>query len=132
MARTKKWVSWSYKAGRRGTNRVRAFQDKTNGQLRLEWWQNGQRRSKTLAHNDRGLGERDADLLAAELLVNRSRRPEDLTLQQLFEIYLGEVTPSKTANTRSHDHMAAKLFLRAFGAKKKVTSLTQRDWDAFI
>ena len=132
MARTKKWASWSYKAGRRGTNRVRAFQDKTNGQLRLEWWQDGQRRSKTLAHGNKGLAEKDADLLAAELLLNRSRRPEDLRLQQLFEIYLGEVTPSKTANTRSHDHMAAKLFLRAFGAKKKVTSLTQRDWDAFI
>ena len=59
-------------------------------------------------------------------------KPEELTLQELFDIYGGEVTPDKALTTQDHDKAAAKLFLRCFGPNRKAKDLSRRDWDRFI
>src|SRR5690242_6196188 len=97
--KTKKSKHWSYSAGERGRNRVRAFEHVVTGLLFLEWHEDVggklQRKRMALSHRDRNRGKQQADAAAAALSKGTSLRPERPSLQELFDIYEREVTPTK-------------------------------------
>ena len=130
--------SWSYTAGEKGRNRVRAFEDSKTGMILLEFYEgelgkpNPKRKRISTKHRDRTKAKRQADDLAAA--VGRSEPPptEELTLRKLFDIYLGEVTPTKGERKQQHDRVCAEMFLRYWGRDRKVSTLSRRDWEKFI
>ncbi|MFH1833458.1 MAG: tyrosine-type recombinase/integrase [bacterium] len=133
MARTKK-KRWSYSAGERGRNRVRAFEH-SSGMLMLEFYEGGTRNRISLGHRDREQAKRKAEAAAAKLIEAESLRPEPpkkLTFGKLFEMYLGEVTPRNSERHQRYDRTASKMFLRFFGAERNPSTLSLRDWDRFI
>ncbi|MFZ5625225.1 MAG: tyrosine-type recombinase/integrase [Gemmatimonadota bacterium] len=85
-----------------------------------------------LPHQDRERGKAEADVLAAAFRTQPTRRAATITLQQLFDIYLREVTPSKAAGTQHHDRTAAALLLRTWGRQRPPLTLGLRDWQQFI
>jgi integrase len=130
MGSTKK--NWSYSAGERGRNRVRAFEHQTTGIIQLEWYDRGRRKRLSLGHSDRRKAKIQADEVAAKLGQAETPRSDDITLQELFDIYLGEVTPTKSPRSQKHDQRAADLFRFAFGPGRKARDLSRRDWDRFV
>ncbi len=135
MGSTKK--GWSYSVGERGRNRVRAYEDNKTGIIMLEFYEGRPgsieptRRRVSLGHRDRDQAKQQADEAAAKLGKAEPVRPQELTLQTLFESYLGEVTPLKSEGKRGHDLRAAKMFLRFFGPNRLAHTLNVRDWDRF-
>lgn len=139
---TTKKRCWSFSAGERGTNRVRAFEHGARG-LFLEWFapvEAGGARKRLR----QGLGTDDREIAkaAAEEMASRLRcadvapttraKPAVLTLAQLFDIYGREVTPAKSDTARAHDERARALFLRAFGRNTKPGALSLREWNRYI
>ncbi len=135
--------SWSYIAGERGRNRVRAF-ERPCGDLYLEWFGGEGRRKR------RKLGEhaqtRKGAILAAEELAEKiaRMRPDGdeapVTLERLIEHYSQEVTPRKAKSTQNHDRRAVRLWRSYFNRQsdpsrrmtREPSSLDRRDWDGFI
>jgi len=136
MARTKR-SRRSYGAGEWGRNRVRVFPDPKTGRYQIEWRENGRRLTRSLQHRDWARAKRQADEAAAGLAVHKPNgkaeaEPEPLTLEKLFDIYGGEVTPTKGEHTQRHDRVAMRMFLGFFGRNRRPETLSQRDWDRFI
>jgi len=121
---------WSYIAGEKGRNRVRAYENE-NGYLFLEWW-DGKRIRKALKHRDKDMAKAQTDEASAKLAFNREVKHVELSLGALFRRYLNEVTTEKSIRSQKHDHSAANLFLRCFGAQKKPKELSSTEWDFFI
>ena len=136
MARGKN--HWSYSAGERGRNRVRAYEDAKSGILHVEFYEpvpgqaKPKRKALSLGHRDREKGKQQADELAAKFGSTEPELSREITLRELFDVYGREVTPQKGERQQSHDRGAAKMFLRFFGRERKAKSLSRRDWDAFI
>lgn len=130
--------SWSYSAGERGRNRVRAYEDLARKSIFLEFYEpvagkNTTRRTRmSLGHQDRNAAKSKADELAAAFSKPERPQVREATLDSLFDIYLREVTPSKGQSKQAHDHRAARLFKQSFGSARKVSTLNRRDWDRFI
>ncbi len=136
MARTKR-DRRAYSAGEWGRNRVRVFPDPKTGLFQVEWRENGSRLTRSLKHRDWRRAKRQADKFAAgfanpELNGKQEAEPEPLTLERLFDIYMEEVTPTKTASTQKYDRATMAMFLGFFGSNRKPETLSQRDWDRFI
>jgi integrase len=155
MAQKKK-PGWSYIAGKKGVNRVRAFEESKGGPLFLEWMQDvvdpatGERKAKRQRISLAAAGIttysdaiKKAEKVAEKfgrLAVPQGRTP--LTLERLLNLYLREVTPRKKPNTQLHDRQAARMFLGFFGAGAVVetmeadgrtaTELGRTRFDAFI
>ena len=135
---TKANQSWSYSAGERGRNRVRAYEDRARGTIFLEFYETQPgtgtvRRVRVSAgHCDRTAAKRKADELAAAF--SRPERPQfrQATLEVLFDMYLREVTPTKGVSKRAHDVRTAEMFRQFFGSTRKAATLNRRDWDRFI
>jgi len=129
---------WSFSAGERGRNRVRAFEHPTTGKLFLEFSEPARQgehpkvKRVALGHRDRERGKHAAEELAAAIRKGEPPIRAHLTLATLFDNYLLEVTPEKAAQTQRHDRAALALFLRAFGPAREVHTLTRREWDRFI
>lgn len=122
-----------YAAGEKGRNRVWAFPDHKTGIMQVEWRALGRRRQRSLGHRDWDLAKKQADQFAAEYVEPAPEEDgQPVTLAKLFDIYLKEVTPTKSPYTQKHDHRAAKMFMAYFGPDREVASLDRRDWDAFI
>ena len=129
---------WSYSAGIRGVNRVRAFEGAT-ALLFIEFRERGEsggklvRRRQSLGHRDRHLAEQQAENIAASLNSGPvGITTGDITLGQLFDIYEGEVTPRKGAEKQAHDRRTARMFLGLYGRSRPAMTLNLRDWDRFI
>jgi integrase len=126
---------WSYSAGEWGTNRIRVFERGRSGLLYVEFYErDGDRlvkRKVSLGHRDRARARRQVDQMAKRA-DSVDLPPLDLTLEQLFDIYLREVSGTKAANTARHDHACVAMFTRVFGGKRKARSLDIRDWQRFI
>ena len=113
MARTKR-SRRSYSAGEWDCNRVRVFADPKTGRYQIEWRENGRRLTRSLGHRDWSRAKRQTDEVAAGFAVhepNGNAEPEPLTLERLFDIYRGEVTPAKHKRSRMHDRAATQMFL---------------------
>lgn len=134
MARTKK-KGWSYSTGERGRNRVRVFEH-DSGMLMLEFRDEGKRTRISLGHRDRDRAKREADEAAAGLAKTELRpteaEPREVTLQELFDIYGREVSPTKGERSQRYDRVASTMFVRYLGADRAVTTLSLREWDRFI
>jgi len=124
---------WSYKAGEKGRNRVRAYEDSRSGNIFLEFYDDGKRKALSTGHADREKAKAEADTAAAKLAKQETPRPpEDVTLRTLFDIYGSEVTPQKSERDQRYEASASEMLLRFFGLERKAKTLNRRDWDAFI
>jgi len=124
---------WSYKAGEKGRNRVRAYEDSRSGNIFLEFYDNGKRTALSTGHADREKAKVEADAAAAKLAKQETPRPRGhVTLRALFDIYGSEVTPQKAERDQRYEKSASEMLLRFFGPERKARTLSRRDWDAFI
>jgi integrase len=138
--RNRRGPRFSYKAGEKGRNRVRAFQDAKSGRYYLEFYSSrfgepAPRRERVLIpSNEPTVAKRKADELAAELAKVAADRPQadEATLHSLFDNYLRETSGRWSDSKRAHDERAAEMFLRFFGARTKPKDLNRLHWDRFI
>lgn len=129
---------WSYSAGERGRNRVRAYED-TSGKLLLEFYVesdriSGRRKRKrvSLPHRDRAQAKAQADELAARFARQPAPKPaEEISVGELFDNYISEVTPGKSEGKQRHDRACARMFGGFFGVHRTACSLNARDWERF-
>lgn len=123
---------WSYRAGEKGRNRVVAFEHRS-GALYLEFRDEGRKRCLALPHRDKARAKQDADGMAAEFAKPKQvREPDELTIGELFDNYVQEVTPGKGEEKRSHDRRAVRLWLDAIPASRRAVSLCEADAKHFI
>jgi len=131
MARREK-VRWSYKAGEKGRNRVRAF-EVASGMLHLEFMEAGQRCTAALGHRDKQRAKQAADQLAADFTRSRQvRDPDELTIGELFDNYVQDMTPGKSASKQAHDRRVVKLWLEVVPASRPAVSLVEADARRYI
>ena len=133
---------WSYNAGERGRNWVRAFRQRRDGRYYVEWRDEGKRRALLL----RGVtsiaeAKAKADELAAKFADLTERPEEAITLRDLLALYLKEVTPTKGSNAMpDHEQRARTVWVAFFDAQEEVARRSSRlprtldriDWDRFI
>lgn len=124
--------SWSYIAGEKGRNRVRAFTDARTGLLYLELKSDGRKKRIALGHGDREAAKRSAEEVALRLRTRAEVVRHEVTLAELFDNYLREVTPSKSAGKQKHDRAVAKRALDILGSNRIVAQLTHRDAARFV
>lgn len=128
--------AWSYRAGAKGENRVRVWERADAGRKRSIWIdyrdEAGHRHRGPLHLSDRDQAKLKADEIAAAFRRNGARRPTELTLAGLIEMYEREVTPEKSRGVQKYDRRTFELFLRFFGADRRPETLSRREWDAFI
>lgn len=123
---------WSYIAGEKGRNRVRAFVDVRTGLLYLELRSQGRKKRIALGHGDREAAKRSAEEVALRLRTGTAAVRQEVTLAELFDNYLREVTPTKSEGKQKHDRAVAKRVLDTLGASRIVAQLTHRDAARFI
>jgi integrase len=130
--------AWSYKAGERGRNRVRAYRDQKTGGLFVEWYERGlgeaaaKRVRIAIRSDDERDAKRKADEMAAAFGSEAAVKREDVTLEVLFDNYIAETAPHKGESKRDHDRRAAEMFLRFLGPRTKAKDLSKLQWDRFI
>lgn len=148
---------WSYNAGERGRNWVRAFEHPRDGTLYLEWLEEGElidpetgtgtvterRRRKKLRAEDQSKARavQKAEELAKRF-ADLAGQPEGspVTLAQLLNDYTREVTPRKGKGKQGHDRRAQRMFLAYFdglgdrerSSERHPGTLDRKDWDGFI
>jgi integrase len=159
MARTKN-RTWSYNAGERGANWCRAYEKCRGGIIMLEWFETPQDEQgrpqrdpetgrplkvkvrESVGHRDRDKAEAAAKQKAAELLSGSSTA-RVMSLRQLLDRYVKDVTPAKKESKRKHDQRAARVFLAYFadrasvgekerGPERHPSTLDREDWAGFV
>jgi hypothetical protein len=129
-------MTWSYNAGKRGRNWVRAYWDPARTAYFLEWREEGRRIRQKLSVTTKEGAERKADALAgkfAEMPAETAPKSPELTLDQLITIYLREVNAHKKARVRGYGLRAARVWRAYLGAlvHRHPESLDRRIWDDF-
>lgn len=127
MARRPQKKRWSYRTGEKGVNRVRLFEHPVTGKLYLEYYDQGRRLTERLGSANKADAKAQADRLAAAFRSQLRSREGPVTLQMLFDNYLREVTPKKSAGKVAHDRRTARMTLEVLGGERLVSSLTHRD-----
>lgn len=131
--------SWSYSAGARGVNRVRAFRHPKTGGLYLEWSAPDAEGAPRVHRQPLPAATPDqaraaADRRAVELLSRPTTAapPErvDLTLGALLDMYNGEADPARS--TKRHNERAAALFVACWGRDRLVKSLAAADLETYM
>jgi integrase len=124
---------WSYKAGEKGRNRVRVYEDNKTGIILAEFYEDGKRKRVSLGHRDRAKAKQQADDIAAAIgKAETISSPVDVTLRELFDIYGSEVTPGKSRSKQVHDVACSEMFLRFLGPERKAITLSRRDVGHFV
>lgn len=130
--------SWSYSAGERGRNRVRAFERARGGNLFVEWHeenpQSGERkrRRRSLGHRDREEAKATADRLAARFAeMDPDDHEHGLTVGGLFDIYVAERTPEVGPSRQKEHRRVSEAMRRYFRGGREVSGLNRQDWDAY-
>lgn len=129
MASEGEGEAWSFKAGKKGANRVRAFEDPKRGIL-VEYYEDvrdpetGQvcrrRQRVSLGWAGRDAGEAKAreladafeSLAAQHAAAAAGAVGGPVTIGKLFDIYGEEVTPTKSRGKQGHDRACMELFTR--------------------
>jgi hypothetical protein len=130
-------AAWSYSAGRRGENRVRAFFDPRDESYYLEWREAGQRcRQKLVGVTTPEGAASKADKLAGRFAdADPGELVGPITVDRLLRLYLAERTPQKGESRQDHDIRAASYW-RAFLGKLRLglrpEELTRKEWDGYI
>ena len=128
--------TWSYRAGAKGENRVRVFERIGAGRKTGIWCdyrdEAGVRHREPLGTTDREQAKLKADEIAARFRKEGAHRTAELTLATLFDSYVREVTPTKSGTALAHDKRTLPLFLACFGRDRRPSTLSRREWDAYI
>lgn len=141
--KAKKPKAWSYKAGKKGKNRVRAYEDGPGGALYVEWsvpMFDNEGQPVICPRTGRQKIDRPRICLSAEGITTYSEailRAEKiaenfgemgpgkeqqfklngpLTLGTLLKLYLAEALTTKKPDTQRQNRTAARMFLAYFGA----------------
>ncbi len=139
MPKKRRNKNWSYNAGERGRNWVRAFQQSRDGRFYLEWMDAGKRTTIVLGSvTDLGEAKVKADELAARF--TRPATGTGTTLDALLDAYLKEMTPTKKDQKQRHDRRATRVWREFFNAQPELdrgvmrdpNTLDRIDWDRFI
>jgi hypothetical protein len=129
-------MAWSYLAGEKGVNRVRAYEDPVRGRLMLEWSEKVVRPDGTvitkrprlqLDHTDKRRAENQARALADSRAAGGTG-----AVHAILDDYIREVTPTKKQSKRGHDHRAARLFKMFLPATQLADRMDRTQWDGFI
>lgn len=159
MAKRKK-KHWSYNAGERGQDWVRAYQDGRDGRFYYEWMETvvevdpetgeerrvrKRRRALLKDVTTKSEAKRRADEARDRFAeMDNEEEPADvrppLTVARLFRLYLKEVTPGKGKSKRDHDGRAIRVWTAFFDAQpeparhssRHPSTLDRVDWDRFI
>ena len=140
MSQKRRKKHWSYNAGERGRNWVRAHRQKRDGRYYLEWMDAGVRRSAALKGvSTEEHAKRKADELAARL-ATLVPGAEPTTLDRVIDLYLEKKTPQKGDSKKEHDGRGARVWRSYFDSQPEVNrrfsrtpdSLDRIDWDGFI
>lgn len=141
MPRKRRKKHWSYNAGERGRNWVRAYCQARDGKYYLEWREDGRRRAVLLKHlSTAEQAKQKADELAAKFAA-LEERPDIISISELMDRYLKEVTPTKKSEElRAYERRATRLWRAFFDTQPEVGrrssrhagSLDRIDWDRFI
>ena len=92
MTQKRRKKNWSYNAGERGRNWVRAYRQKRDGRYYLEWMDAGKRRSALIKGvSTAEVAKRKADELAAKLATFEPN-PESTTLDNVIDRYTKELS----------------------------------------
>lgn len=132
MARRPQKKRWSYRTGEKGVNRVRAFEHPTTGRLYLEFYDQGRRLTEPVGDADKAVAKAQADRLASALRSQSHSQETPITLRQLFDNYVREVTPRKSTGKAAHDKRTARLAVDILGSERAVSSLNHRDAARFV
>ena len=144
MGGRRKKKLWSYIAGERGRNWVRAFERTKGGILFLEWYEEVpgrpelRRKRASLGHKDRVEAKETADELAAAFAKGKeeedsARRPSgDPSIHELIDLYLVRESPYKSRSKQGHDRRAGAMFKGFFAPSRKASTLNLGDWKNFI
>jgi integrase len=133
MSHRKQRETTSYVTGEKGKNRVRVFTDPRTGMIYLEYRDGQGRKARTACgHRDFAGAKAQADDLAAQLRHPNRSQVGAITLAELFDNYLREVTPTKGASKRAHDRRTAALVLDILGPARRAAELTHRDAARFV
>ena len=139
MPKRRKKRNWSYNAGERGRNWVRAYRQARDGKYYLEWREDGKRRAALLegVTTSRAAKAKADDL--AEAFSNFGNHPTRTTLRAVLTAYLKEATPTKGKSKQGHDRRAYRVWESFFGAQEKARQFDRRpetldriDWDRFV
>lgn len=129
-------MTWSYKTGEHGVNRVRVAEDpRRHGKLFVEFRESGGKKVRQyLTHTDKERAKHDAEELAAAFRETPSSRHAPSSLADILQLYLTEELPQRrhTAAGLQHGRAAAQLFVRAWGADRKPSTIALRDWNRYI
>jgi integrase len=124
--------AFSWKTGEKGRNRVRVFADARTGLLYLEVMSAGRKKRIALGHRDREAAKAAAEEVALKLRVGQEVVRHEVTLAELFDNYLREVTPTKSVGKQKHDRAVSKRTQEILGANRSVAELTHRDASRFV
>jgi len=133
MSHRKQRETPSYVTGEKGKNRVRVFVDPRSGKVYLEYRDDRGRKARTACgHRDFASAKAQADELAAQLRQPDRSQVAAVTLAVLFDNYLREVTPTKSASKQAHDRRTAALVLEMLGPARRAAELTHREAARFV
>lgn len=139
--------NWSYNAGERGRNWVRAFEEAKSGILYLEWREECDdgtvkrpRRSlrKTLKATTEEKRRKEAKVLADRAAAQLAKGPAcgilapTVRLGPVLDRYLREQTPRKGKSKQGHDRRCAHMFRTLYGDDQAVMGLNLEHWNHFI
>jgi site-specific recombinase XerD len=124
--------AFSWKTGEKGRNRVRVFADSRTGLLYLEVMSAGRKKRIALRHRDREAAKAAAEEVALRLRVGQEVVRHEVTLAELFDNYMREVTPTKSVGKQKHDRAVSKRAQEILGANRTVAELTHRDAARFV
>lgn len=152
----KKNQCWSYNAGERGCNWVRAYENGPGGVILLEWMEprlgeDGEplvdpvsgdvlmRRARvSTKHRDRSRARKQAEEMAERLATTNAAAPAS-TLRRLFHLYLREVSPKRSASKHKGDGISARAFLAYLGTleekrgpNRHPSTLDRQDWEGYV
>ena len=134
----KRAKNWSYNAGERGRNWVRAYEDNPSANILVEFFESCvetgeiKRKRLSLGHRNREEAKRQADEIAAGFALSGANDRSPAMLRELFDKYLCEVTPTKSVGKQKHDQRCARMFSEFLGLDRRAESLSVRDWQGFI
>jgi integrase len=125
---------WRVSLGQRGC-RVVLFEREPGGPLYREVYLSGKRvaTKKSLSHRDRERAEADGYRLLASLKAREDAlKGERLTLQTLFDIYVGSPSfGAKKEMTQRGDRAKLRLVMDFLGADREVRSLSESDVERY-
>lgn len=132
MTKHEKPDLWTYTAGRHG-HKVRVYQREDRKNLYVSVWEQGREVKRSLGHSDTQRAMDYADDLSGELRKGEKVvGTEKPTVARVFALYQEHRTPDKGSYSQKADARHATLWTHVLGAGFDLSTLSRRQWDAFL